>query len=65
VTLVVPQEIGARVMYEESWVSKLDCDRDFRSAGDNTYVSENYHNVPGKMNINVDSGLGSIKVRRR
>ena len=65
VTLVVPQGIGARVMYEESWASKLDCDRDFRSAGENAYVSGNYHNVPGKMNINIDSGLGSIKVRRR
>jgi hypothetical protein len=65
VTLIVPEDIGARVMYEESWASKLDCDRDFRSAGENTYVSENYHNVPGKMNINIDSGLGSIKVRRR
>jgi hypothetical protein len=65
VTLVVPQNIGARVMYEESWASKLDCDRDFRSDGENTYVSGNYHDVSGKMNINIDSGLGSIKVRRR
>jgi len=65
VTLIVPQDIGARVMYEESWASKLDCDRDFRNAGENTYVSGNYHNVSGKMNINIDSGLGSIKVRRR
>ena len=65
VTLVVPHDIGARVMYQESWASKLDCDRDFRSDGENTYVSGNYHNVSGKMNINIDSGLGSIKVRRR
>jgi hypothetical protein len=64
-TLIVPPEIGARVMYEKSWVSKLECDPDFRNAGENTYVSGNYHNVPGKMNINIDSGLGSIKVRRR
>lgn len=65
VTIIIPEEIGARVIYENSWVSRLDCDRDFEADGDNQYISTNYHKSQGRMNINIDSGLGSIKVRRR
>jgi hypothetical protein len=64
-TIVLPANIGARIFYEKSWVSRLDVDRDFHSAGENQYVSDNYDAATGKMNIKIDSGLGSIKVRRR
>lgn len=64
-TIIVPEKIGARVIYEHSWVSKLDCDRDFRSQGENMYLSDNYHSADGRMNITIDSGFGSIKIRRR
>jgi hypothetical protein len=65
VTIIIPEDIGARVIYENSWVSRLDCDRDFEPDGENQYISTNYHKAQGRMNINIDSGLGSIKVRRR
>ncbi len=65
VTIIIPEDIGARVIYENSWVSHLDCDRDFTSDGGNQYLSSNYHKAQGRMNIHIDSGLGSIKVRRR
>lgn len=64
-TIYVPTQIGARVFYEKSWVSKVDCAEDFESNGDNEYVSENYYSSSGKMNIRVDSGMGSVKIRRR
>jgi hypothetical protein len=64
-TILIPQEVGAKVLYEKSWVSRLDCDRDFQQSGEDTYLSENYHSAAGKMNIHIDSGFGSIKVRRR
>jgi len=65
VTIIIPNEIGARVIYEDSWVSKLDCDEDFQNAGENEYISSNYHRTAGRMNININSGFGSIKIRRR
>lgn len=64
-TIIVPQGVGARVFYEKSWASRLDCDSDIRPSSENEYVSDNYDEVPGKMNIRIDSGLGSIRVRRR
>ncbi len=64
-TLTLPKEIGARVLYEKNWVSRLDCDEDFETNEENEYLSTNYYRARGKMNITLDSGLGSIKVRRR
>jgi len=64
-TIIIPPSVGAKLFYEKSWVSRLDCDRDFHSVSDNEYETENYDRADGKMNIRIDSGLGSIKVRRR
>lgn len=64
-TMYIPRDVGVRIFYEESWASRIDCDRDFEPSGDNLYLSTNYTSARGKMNIRVNSGLGSIKVRRR
>jgi hypothetical protein len=63
-TIIVPPEVGARVTYDKTWASKLECAQDFHSTSDTEYVSDNYNRVPAKINIRVDSGLGSIKIRR-
>ncbi len=62
--LIIPQEVGAKIYYEKSWISRLDCDQGFESTGDNQYISSNYYVEPGRMNITIDSGMGSIKVAR-
>jgi hypothetical protein len=64
-TLFVPQNVGARVSYDKSWMSHIDCDEDFHESGSNEYLSDNYSSTQGKMNIRIDAGLGSVKVRRR
>ncbi|MEW6510467.1 MAG: hypothetical protein AB1428_05850 [Bacteroidota bacterium] len=64
-TIYVPKETGARVTYDKSWASKVDCAADFASSGDNEFMSGNYYASAGKMNIRIDSGLGSVRVRRR
>lgn len=64
-TLIVPPEIGAKVSHQKSWVSRIDCDKDFDTTVDNEYVSENYGSATGKLNIRIDSGAGSVRVRRR
>jgi len=64
-TLVVPREIGARLSYEKSWMSSLDCDRGFDLVEDGEYLTDNYHKSVGRMNIRVESGLGSVKIRRQ
>jgi len=65
VTLIVPPDVGVKIYHEKTWVSRLDCDRDFTTSSDNEQVSDNYDSASGKVNIRVDSGVGSIKVRRK
>jgi hypothetical protein len=63
-TILIPREVGARVSYERSWVSRIDCDEDFSSSGENQYSSDNYTSASSLMNIRVSAGLGNIRVRR-
>jgi hypothetical protein len=64
-TIYVPRDVGARVVYDKSWMSRIDCDEDFVESATNEYQTNNYHEATGKMNVRIDSGLGSIKIRRR
>jgi hypothetical protein len=63
-TIIVPPDVGARVMYDKNWALRLECAPDFHSTTDGVYVSDNYATVPAKMNIRIDSALGSVKIRR-
>jgi hypothetical protein len=63
-TVLIPREFGARVSYERSWVSRIDCDEDFSSSGENQYSSDNYSTASSLMNIRVSAGLGNVRVRR-
>lgn len=64
-TIIIPPDVGARLFYEKSWASRLDYGSDFHTVNDDEYETENYDDAAGKMNIRIDSGLGSIKVKRR
>lgn len=63
-TILVPEETGARVFYDEGWMSKIDYDRDFTKVDDTQYASENYGSARGRMNIRIEAGLGRVKLRR-
>ncbi|MFQ5797154.1 MAG: hypothetical protein ACE5H0_00510 [Bacteroidota bacterium] len=64
VTLILPPDVGARVIAEESWLSKLDVDRGFSQRRSGEYVSDNYNSADGRMQIDVEAGLGSVKIKR-
>jgi hypothetical protein len=64
-TMYIPRNVGAQVFYEKSWASRIDCDQDFEPSGDNAYVTSNYATAEGRMNVRIDAGLGSVKIRRR
>lgn len=64
-TIIIPSDVGARVLYSESWISRLDYDRSFRKTDDDQYVTDNYATSEGRMNIRIDAGMGSVKVGRK
>ena len=65
VTIVLPPEIGAKVVYDDNWLSNFSIDRDFKQDGTDTYLSSNYHEAKVKISVYIESGLGSVKVKRR
>ncbi len=63
VTIVIPKETGAKVYYQENWFSNFSIDKDFDEERKGVYVTPNYSSAEGRMNIYVESGLGSVKVK--
>ncbi|MCK5571312.1 MAG: hypothetical protein KAJ12_01065, partial [Bacteroidetes bacterium] len=63
-TIIVPEDVGARVLYDKNLISHIDLDRDFSSSGEDEYVTDNYESTQARMNIQIRSGLGNITVRR-
>ena len=64
VTILLPRDVGARVVHEGSWISKIDVDRDFQQKRDGQYITDNYNTARGRMNITVESGFCHIKIKR-
>lgn len=63
-TIIIPEHIGAKVSFEQSLIAYLFIDEDFTEQKENTYLSSNYYSSTGKMNIHIDAGLGSVKIKR-
>ncbi|MBI2430252.1 MAG: hypothetical protein HYV29_15925 [Ignavibacteriales bacterium] len=64
ITVVVPKKLGVRVKYEDSWLSNFTIDDEFIRKKKGTYESENYEDAEGRMNVYIESGLGSVKIKR-
>lgn len=62
--IVIPSNVGARVMYEKNWISDLDIDDDFADQGDDVYQTSNYSTASGRINLTVEAGFGSVEIRR-
>jgi hypothetical protein len=62
-TLEIPEYIGAKIMYEKNWLSGIDLDNEFSEKSENEYLTDNYFNAKGRMNIKIEAGLGSVKVK--
>ncbi len=64
VTLIIPKNIGVKIRYEDSWLSNLSIDDEFIRKRKGIYESENYSEAKGRMNVFIESGLGSVKIRQ-
>jgi hypothetical protein len=64
-TVIIPPDVGVRILFDEGWLSKLEHDRDIRKSADAEYTSENLASASAKINLRIDAGVGTVKVRRR
>jgi hypothetical protein len=65
ITLIIPNDIGAKVYYEKSWVASIDLPNDFVEKEDNNYFSKNYYSGNGRLNLHIEAGLGSVTIKHR
>jgi len=64
-TLIVPSDVGARVITNDNWFSHIECDKGFQSTGKEQFETENFSRAEGKMNIRIETGLGRVKLKHR
>jgi len=65
VTIIIPKNIGVKVYCEKNWISHLSIDDEFKEREDDTYYTPNYKSADGRMNMHIEAGLGSVKVKRK
>ena len=63
-TIVIPENIGARIIYEKNWISHIDLDHSIAEQEENNYYTSNYSSAKGRMNMRVEAGFGSVKIKR-
>lgn len=64
ITVLIPQNIGARIIYEKNIISHFDIDSEFSEQSEDNYISSNYYSSSSKINLHIDAGLGTVKIRR-
>ncbi len=60
--LTVPQGVAARIRVQTG-VSAVTVDSRFASVGDHTYQSADYATAANKVDITIDSGVGSVEIK--
>ncbi len=64
VTLIIPEHIGVKLRAAQRLFSSVNVPKDFERINRDEYISQNYDTAEGRLTISVESGLGSVRVRR-
>lgn len=65
VSVSVPKQFATKLLYETSFFSSFDLDDDFSKTKSGVYETDDYDNSENRLTIQIESGLGSVKVRRK
>jgi len=65
VSVSVPKQVAAKLLYDASFFSSFDLDDDFVKTKSGVYETSDYRDSEGRLTIQIESGLGSVKVRRK
>ncbi|HEX9614920.1 MAG TPA: LiaF domain-containing protein [Bacteroidota bacterium] len=65
VTINIPYDMPVRLVYDDSWFSSFDLDDGFTKRRGGVYETKDYDRSEPTLSLQVESGLGSVKVRRR
>ncbi len=65
VNVSIPRQIAAKLLYDASFLSSFDLDDDFSKTKSGVYETEGYRDSENRLTIQIESGLGSVRVRRK
>lgn len=65
VNVSVPREVAAKLLYDVNFFSSFDLDEDFSETKKGVYETTDFKNSENRLTIQIESGLGSVKVRRK
>ena len=63
-TVLIPRNTGVKIIAQKNFITHFDIDPDFAEQRNDTYFSSNYDTAPGKLNIHIDAGVGSVRIKR-
>jgi hypothetical protein len=63
-TVIIPKNTGVKLTAEKNFITHFDIDDDLSDQGNDSYLSSNYDSAVGKLNLHIDAGVGSVKIRR-
>jgi len=64
-TVIIPSSTGAKIEYEKNLINHISLAGDFSEDEEHTYTSENYYDAHGKLNMHIEAGLGTVKIKRK
>lgn len=64
VTVSVPRQIATRLLYDASFFSSFNLDDDFSKTRNGVYETQDFRDSDNKLTIQIESGLGSVRVKR-
>jgi hypothetical protein len=65
-TILLPEDIGVRIRKEDSFLSSFSIDEDeFKRMESNVFESENFGKTEGELILDIEVGLGSVKIEYR
>jgi hypothetical protein len=65
ISVSIPREIPTRLSYDDNWLSSFSLDDDFIKKRNGVYETEDYEDASKRLIVRLESGLGSVKIRRR
>jgi hypothetical protein len=63
-TVLVPKQIPTKLLYDASFFSSFSLDDDFSKTRSGVYETEDFRDSDNRLTIQIESGLGSVKVKR-
>lgn len=64
-TVIIPETVGVQVFADDNLTSRISLDSRLHEEERNRYISENFKNASARMNVRIQAGIGSVRVKLR